>query len=192
MNWRKAGVPLLALVVAVVVMSVGPYAELAAVSAGSGGVLDETPRWQAAEVQEHLVAIGAPGRSLYRAHFWWDALFALANAVLLTSLLRWLLLRLAGAWSASRRWLLCSLPIMAGLCDLAENVGVVMLVQTDGPLSPTWVGLTAAMTSAKMILFAISAGTCVVLLLALVWRRSRRRGRAAAPRTVVAASSVAR
>lgn len=172
-----------ALLVAGLIMTVGPYAELSELAASSGGVLDEVPRGSAEAVSAHLGAIGEGGRELYRRHFWWDLPFLALNASILWLLLRFGLSRV-GAKRATkvRSWLLC-LPLLVGACDLVENLAVRELVanwQQPSALAVK-VGLTA--TWSKLILGSLTALGAMLLLLGLVtrWLWSRSLGKAGCP-----------
>ena len=145
----------LGLVAASALMAFGPYRELAALSEGFGGTLDELPRRSPAAVDEYLVGIGPEGRALYARHFWWDLGFLAANALFFWGLIAWGFGRaaLGGAWNRIGR----ALPLMAAACDLVENLAVARVLRAWPELDPQWVGLAALATSSKLALGMLSA-----------------------------------
>ena len=171
-----------ALTAAAAVMTLGPYAQLAEISAPSGGVLDEAPRSSAAAVSEHLIAIGEPGLALYREHAVWDVPFLIANAALIFVLIGFGLSRTRFPRALIRSAL--ALPVLAAIGDVAENALVLGLVggSTD-TLSQSTVTTLAVATTLKMTAFSLGGLIAFASTGIAIVRSLRGRRHAAANRT---------
>ena len=144
--------------------------------AGGGPTPDTSFFYSASDLYRWAEAFGADGRSDYiQARFTFDLLWPLVYTVFLATLLSWLLVR---AVPATSRWrLLNLLPVLALLCDYAENVGASIVIARFPSNTPVLADLTTVFTMLKWIsLSAAFALVPVVGVIALV-----RRGRTDTP-----------
>ena len=150
-----------AVAVATAVMAFGPYWELCAATSSHGGAFDEAPKWNFAHARAHLVEIGEHGRGLYRAHFWWDLPFLLANAIALWVLIATGLSRTKVVIPPLAARLMLALPLLAGAGDLIENLAVSRLVAQAQEPSATVLAVAASATTIKLGCFMASVAAAV-------------------------------
>ena len=135
--------------------------------AGGMAPLDLMPLgYDATYVTTLFKALGEPGRSAYL--FWqlpidmvYPLFFAVSYALLMAYLLR-KMDRLQGSW-----FYLCLLPLVSGMFDYLENIGISMLLRSFPNISDSLVALTSGFTLLKSITTTIYF-LCLVACL-LVW-----------------------
>lgn len=140
-------------------------------------LLDNRFGYTAAQVEELFEAYGEAGRSQYRTYlllldFAYAVVFAIANALLIAGLTRYLFPRVqALGWVAL-------LPLVAMLLDFIENVGLLSLLGSYPDLSSGGVTFANAMTSVKLVLvnglFFVTLLGIVGSLVKFLIRRFRR------------------
>lgn len=106
---------------------------------------------------------GVPGRALYVDFYVFDLLlFPLIYSTALLGLLRRL-------WP--RRHLVWSLPLVAALCDVAENVSILQLLRQFPERWQTLEGVVSVLTRSKWV--AVFSAIAFVLVGALKWMTQR-------------------
>ena len=126
-----------------------------------------------------LSSLGEEGRSFYLStQLVWDLFYPLLFGLCYFSLLLWLikLIRLKG-----RAWPVLSLvPLLACVCDYAENVGIWLMLSSYPDLSEELVTISSALTVTKSTLTLVYfMGLLVVLILVAVHYYKLRMARAA-------------
>ncbi len=154
----------------------GPYAALAA-ALEPHALFDEAPALTTEAVSARCGELGAEGRSLYLSFLRWDCLALVAHTLILLPLL--LVPASLLALRPSRRLALIAIAMLPGALDLLENLGIASILGSAEPAS--WlVGLTAAATGAKLVLFTAALATAGGLWAWAGWRgitaQSRRFG----------------
>jgi len=135
----------------------------------SGGmkILDMLPTGYSPEYVNSLMSnLGPEGRHAYLFYqlpldMVYPALFGLSNCLIIAYFLR-KLNRLEGRFIS-----LCYLPLLAGIFDYCENLGIISILKTFPQNPETLSQITNVFSISKSLLTTISLSTIIILL--LIW-----------------------
>ncbi len=156
----------------VFLFNAGAYQSVQA-AAGGAKLLEERFGYTSTQAGDFLQTLGNDGRAAYRSFQFWDGLNALLMAVAFTLALAFALSRLLFARNPLR--LIAFLPLLAGLCEWAENAALLSMLSSFPNEAPTVCSMASALTRMKLALGFSVMPLTVLAFLALGIKALRQR-----------------
>ena len=147
----------------IVLFNLGPVP--AVVEAADAPLLDTRFGWGQDDARGFLSALGGEGRRLYALTLLIDTLYALTFAVAGTLVLAWISGRMVAPTNQLR--LVMLLPVLAGVLDLVENMGILGLLALF-PSVPSGLGAALGLVTATKLILVNLFTVLTILGLAVV------------------------
>jgi hypothetical protein len=172
-NWRTVLVLLVALIALSMMLNVSNVSiGLNSLTALSGGrmILDMRTDYTPDDAYELLEALGPQGRRLYATmHIAADTIFPVVYSSFFSFVAAWLLRAIARPDHPAQRLIL--LPYVAGLCDVSENVCILVMSAAFPRRIDVLARVARVLSTIKFGLMPVGVAIIAVCGVILLWRR---------------------